>query len=351
MWRVKGQDRLIHQLDRSIRQGAYAHAYLIVGPPQTGKLTLALDMAQAVNCTDPPNAPCKECSQCVRIAARQHADVVVLGTSGPDPQTDAAGASDGRRARTEIGIGDVREIQRLTSLTPAEGRSRVIIFEDAHRLSEEASNALLKTLEEPPDQVMLILTTHWEDGILGTIRSRCRTLEFKPMGAAQAVAALTSDFGIEEGEAQLLARLSMGRLGWALEAHADASVMEDRRNELTRISELLDATLEDRFAYASDLSSHFYRNRAEALDILGLWLRWWRDMLVVSETGDDGGVTIVNVDWQESLTKAAAAYSTGQISGFIRTLLETMESLERNVNARLALEAMMLVMPSAGARI
>ena len=349
MWRVKGQDGLVHQLDRSIRQGVYAHAYLIVGPPQTGKLTLATDMAQAVNCTDPPNAPCNECSQCVRIASGQHADVVVLGTSAP--QVDATGGSEGRRARTEIGIGDVREIQHLTSLTPAEGRTRVIVFEDAHRLSEEASNALLKTLEEPPEQVVLILTTHWEDGILATIRSRCRTLEFKPMPAGQVLASLTADFGIEEEEAQLLAKLSMGRLGWALEAHADASVMESRRDELTRISELLDATLEDRFAYASDLSSQFYRNRTEALDVLGFWLRWWRDMLVVSETGGDRAADVVNVDWVESLTRAAAGYSTSQISGFIRTLLETMESLEHNVNARLALEAMMLALPGAGARV
>ena len=349
MWRVKGQDGLVHQLDESIRQGVYAHAYLIVGPPQTGKLTLAMNMAQAVNCTDLPNAPCGECTQCNRIASGQHADVVVIGTSVP--QVEATGGSDGRRVRTEIGIGDVREIQRLTSLTPAEGRTRVIVFEDAHRLSEEASNALLKTLEEPPEQVMLILTTHWEDGILPTIRSRCRTLEFKPMAAGQVLASLTGDFGIEQEEAQLLARLSMGRLGWALEAHADASVMESRRDELTRISELLDAALEDRFAYASDLSSHFYRNRAEALDVLGLWLRWWRDMLVVSEAGQKEEVGVVNVDWNESLTMAAAGYSTSQISGFIRTLLETMESLESNVNARLALEAMMLAMPSAGARV
>ena len=349
MWRVKGQDGLIHQLDQSIRQGAYAHAYLIVGPPQTGKLTLAMDMAQAVNCTAPPKAPCGECSQCLRIASGQHADVVVVGTVAP--ASGGAAGSDGNRPRTEIGIGDVREIQRLTSLTPTEGRTRVIVFEDAHRLSEEASNALLKTLEEPPEQVMLLLTTHWEDGILPTIKSRCRTLEFKPLATGQVLASLTGDFGIEEEEAQLLARLSMGRLGWALEAHSDASVMESRRDELTRISELLDASLEDRFAYASDLSTHFYRNRAEALDVLGLWLRWWRDMLVASEAGHNGEVEVVNVDWNESLTRAAAGYSTSQISGFIRTLLETMESLESNVNARLALEAMMLAMPGSGARV
>ena len=228
----------------------------------------------------------------------------------------------------------------------------MIVFEDAHRLSEEASNALLKTLEEPPVQVMLILTTHWEDGILATIRSRCRNPgSSSQWRQARSWPSLTADFEVEGEEAQLLARLSMGRLGWALEAHADASVMESRRDELTRISELLDATLEDRFAYASDLSSQFYRNRTEALDVLGFWLRWWRDMLVVSETGGDRAADVVNVDWRESLTRAAAGYSTSQISGFIRTLLETMESLERNVNARLALEAMMLTMPGAEARV
>lgn len=333
MWQVRGHDPLLRHLDKSIKEGRYAHSYLLVGPPQVGKGTLAMNMAQAVNCLSPEQAPCGQCGQCRRIASSQHADVLVIGVG--------RGEDDGP-SRKEIGIGDVREIERQASLKPYEGSHRVFIFDGAERMSEEAANALLKTLEEPPPQVMIILLTSQEGALLPTILSRCRRLELKPMPFSEIANELVETHSLDREEAEMLARLSLGCLGWAISAAGDPSIMEKRKEELERISGLSVSGLEERFGYASDLGSLFYKDRDEARDILRLWLRWWRDLLLIKEGAEE---YIHNVDWSDVLRLRAAELSTAQVLAFIKVLLTTLEALDHNANARLALEVMALSLP------
>ena len=336
MWTVRGHELLVTQLDRSIRAGRFAHSYLLAGPPQVGKRTLAINMAQALNCLSPENAPCQECVQCTRIALGHHADVQVIGLRR---------GQDGGPSRREIGIGDVREVERQASLTPAEGRMRVFIFDGAEHMSEEASNALLKTLEEPPNQVMIVLLTSWEDSLLPTILSRCRRLELRPMALAEVVKELVDLQGLEEEQAQIIARLSMGRLGWALAAVAEPSILEKRREELERLGQLPAATLQERFSFASDLASLYYRDRYEAEETLQLWLGWWRDLLLIRE----GAETFIhNLDMADVLRRQAREWTSEQITGFVKAILATAGALDSNANARLALEVLMLALPKEG---
>ena len=339
MWQVRGHEPLLRQLDKSIKEGRYAHSYLLVGPPQVGKRTLAINMAQSVNCLSPESAPCGQCSQCQRIASAQHADVLVIGVG--------RGEEDGP-SRSEIGIGDVREIERQASLKPYEGSHRVFIFDGAERMSEEAANALLKTLEEPPPQVLIILLTSQEEALLPTILSRCRRLELKPLPFSEIVKELIETHSLSQEEAEKLARLSMGCLGWAISAVSDPSIMEKRSDELERISELSVSSLEDRFSYASDLGSLFYKNRGEARDALRLWLRWWRDLLLIKEGAEE---YVHNIDWSDTLRLRASELATTQVTAFIKALLTTLEALEHNANARLALEVMMLSLPGERTRV
>ncbi|GAI38139.1 unnamed protein product, partial [marine sediment metagenome] len=130
MWQVIGQDKILALLGHSLKEDNVAHAYLLVGPRHVGKRTLALNLAQALNCDD-PEPPCGQCHSCHRILEGKHADVTSLGLD----------------SKVEIGIDDIRQLQRLANLPPYEGKCKVFIIDEAEYLSTEAANSLLKILE------------------------------------------------------------------------------------------------------------------------------------------------------------------------------------------------------------
>ncbi len=206
MWQVVGQAKAVNLLQRSLENGRLAHAYLFVGPRHVGKMTLALNLAQALNCQE-EERPCGSCRSCSRIALGHHPDVQVLGRNH---SADAP--------KKEIGIDQMREIQHAASLRPYEGSYRVFIIDGAEHLSEEAANSLLKTLEEPAaDVVFLLLTT--DEGLLpSTIVSRCQKIELPPIPTKTIEQALIEHWGATEERARGLARMCHGGLGWAISA-------------------------------------------------------------------------------------------------------------------------------------
>ena len=333
MWRINGQDHILKQIEPSLELGQPAHAYLLVGPPHVGKMTLALDLAQAVNCSNPSPAPCHECLQCTRIADGHHADVRVVGIN----QDDRDGAT-----RTVIGIDSIKEVLHQVSLKPYEGIFTVIIFNEAETMSIEAANALLKNLEEPPDQVLLILLTSNEDAILATVRSRCRRLNLLPLSKAQIEHQLESLDKESSNHSERLARLSRGCLGWAITAREDPRILEEHEAQLDHLREVCQGNLDQKFAYASEVATIFSRDRETARQILYLWLRWWRDLLLVKEGAED---YLQYPHRLESLRSAASELSTTETVSVIKHLQETLASLDSNANPRLALEAFMVRLP------
>ena len=340
MWQVYGQDPVIRQLDADLKSGHPAHAYLLVGPPHVGKMTLALNLAQAVNCLDAPGPPCGVCVQCIRIAQGHHADVRILAL-GP---SEAEGPT-----RTVIGISDVRDVLRQINLKPFEGAHTVIIVDGAERMSEEAANAFLKSLEEPPPQVLFLLLTADEEALLPTIRSRCRRLLLRPLPKEQMIETLMKEHQADPQEAEKLFRLSRGCLGWAVTALAeDDGPLAWRETELDRLNATSESGLLARFNHANELASLFQRDREAAKETLYLWLRWWRDLLLIKEEGED---YVGNIDRISELRLQAAQLTTGQIITFTRRLLDTLEALDRNASARLALEVLMLELPQTPVQI
>ena len=173
-WKILGQDHLIARLRPALEQGRESHAYLLTGPPHAGKLTLAREIAQAVNCLRRSGAPCHECVQCQRIADGLHADVRVV-------DIEYSRMVEGRNTVTTITIDAIREMERTVNLNPFEGSRSVIIIDGAGAMTPEASNALLKTLEEPPPGVLFLLLAEDEEALLPTIRSRCQAMRLLPM--------------------------------------------------------------------------------------------------------------------------------------------------------------------------
>ena len=335
MWKIRGQDHILRQIEPSLKLGKLAHAYLLVGPPHVGKMTLALDLAQAVNCSNPSPAPCGECLQCTRIAQGWHADVRVVEVGqGPD---------DGP-TRTVISLGDIKDVLHQVSLKPYEGAFTVIIFNDAETMSDEAANALLKTLEEPAAQVMFLLLTANEDALLTTVRSRCRRLRLLPVSKTQIEHHLESHHGSSSEESERLARLSRGCLGWAITAGESPHVLGEHEAQLERIREVCQGDLDQRFAYAGEIASLFSRDREAGRQVLYFWLRWWRDLLLIKEGSEE---YLQDSSRLDDLRLTATGLSTVETVDFIKLLLETLEALDSNARPGLALEVLMIKLPGA----
>jgi len=334
MWQVVGQAKAVSFLQHSLEKQALAHAYLLVGPPHTGKMTLAINLAQALNC-EMSEPPCGKCTSCQKIASGKHADIQIIGLTSNGNSADT-------KNRTEIGIDQIRQIQHSAGLPPFEGRYKVFIIDGAEFLSNEAANCLLKTLEEPEDKVIFILLTADERLLPATVISRCQRLELAPLAAAELETTLNRNWGIESETAKLLAKLSHGCLGWAILANLDSGLLQQRTERIEKLIDIINADYEERFAYATQLATQFSQNRGTVHEILQLWLDWWRDLMLIKASSSD---IITNIDFKTTLVKMAKKYSLTQIKNFVTSIQEAEEQLRQNANPRLVLEVLMLDMP------
>ena len=335
MWSVIGQTRAVSLLQRSLESNSLAHAYLFVGLAHVGKMTLALNLAQALNCqADEP--PCGECASCQKVASAKHADVEIIDLSHDEDSAET-------ESRTRIRVEQIEQLQHSASLPPFEGRYKVFIIDGAELLSSGAANRLLKTLEEPVGKVVFILLTENERRLPATIISRCQRVELLPLATTEIEVALTSKWGIEPQKARLLAKLSHGCLGWAVGA-LDDILLQQRAERLDELLNIISADSEERFAYAAQSASQFSQNRELVQEKLDLWLDWWRDLLLV-KVGSNSDTT--NVDRLATLIDMARGYSLAQIKAFINSIRAASGQLRQNANPQLVLEVLMLSIPEA----
>ena len=334
MWQVVGHQSAVSLLARGLKNKSLAHAYLLVGPPKIGKMTIAINLSQGVNClANLVDRPCGECNQCFRITQGLHADVQVV-----DVQRDATEDTSRKLIRLE----QIQDIHHSATLKPFEGRYRVFIIREASLLSEEAANALLKLLEEPPDSVLMVLLTSNPDLLPDTIISRCQQLNLNPLPSDVISRELQNLPGILPIDAMEMAKLSRGSIGWAIEAVTTPSLMEDHKSNMQFIGALLESCLEDRFAYAEEIDRLFRRDRNLALNKLTAFLNWWRDLLVLKSGCQD---LIVNTAAIEDLLDHSKWLSTTQIVTAIKDTLRTISHLHSNINTRLAIEVLMIRLP------
>jgi DNA polymerase-3 subunit delta' len=325
MWQVIGQQKTLSLLDYGLKTDAIAHAYLLVGPRHVGKGTLAINLAQALNC-DGSEVPCGECHACQRIREGKHADVISIGLN----------------SGTEIGIDDIRGLQHSANLPPYEGKCKVFIIDEAEYLSTEAANALLKILEEPPPRVVWLLLAAEEERLLPTIISRCQRLELKPVPSERVQEVLVNSYNVDGDKAELLTQLCHGRLGWALSALADSDMLEQRSQRIDRLASMLTAGIGQRFAYAQELASQFSQDRKAGTETTEMWVDWWRDLMLVK-----GGCqeAVINVDFKAVLKEQARVLSMSQIKESLTNLGLLQAAISKNVNPRLALEWLMITLP------
>lgn len=327
-----GNTDAVRRLGVAELSGAGAHAYLLVGPEHVGKRTLALRFAALATCPTPNNGDaCGACRSCAAAARGAHPDIHLV--ERPDDK------------RTIL-VEQAQEVARIATIRPYQSDCKVVVIVAADSFEERAANLLLKTIEEPPPDTRIVLTSGNGDRVLPTIRSRCREVTLRPVPVPRIAEALTAR-GISHDHAALLARLSSGRPGWAIGAIDDPTVLAARETNLDLLSTVLATRSYARLPLADRLedSRNVARTRETMATAFSTWITWWRDVLVVRAGCAE---LVTGIDRLSELGVASRRLDLATITGAINRTSLAVSHLDRNVNPRLALEGLLLDLPDLG---
>jgi DNA polymerase-3 subunit gamma/tau len=333
-----GQSHVTSTLANAIKSDRVAHAYIFSGARGVGKTTAARILAKAMNCAKGPTAePCGECDSCKEIAAGTSLDVIEI---------DAA---------SNRGIDQIRELREMVRYAPAASRSKVVLLDEAHMLTSEASNALLKTLEEPPDRVIFVMATTQPEDLADTIRSRSQHFHFRALTFAEITGRLEEiaakeDLKIEPGALAVIARMAEGSLRDALSLLEQAraycgDVIPDKEvRELLGVApedslnELVAAIAEGSADRALGLVHTFQKEGRNLQHFCREAIRHMRNLLIARVSGADSDLIAATADQRPALAKAAAQFTEEDLTRFFQILLQTDEDLRRKPDPRVHLE-------------
>lgn len=314
---IIGQEKSLRLLRGALANHRLHHAYLFTGPEGVGKRTTAMMMAMALHCVERQGDACGRCIECARIRNRNHPDIREIE---PLP------------GKKEITIQQIRSLEKDLQLRSFSGGRKVAILDPAALLNQPSQNALLKTLEEPPKDSLLILISPSAGALLPTLRSRCLRVSFGPITRQLLADYLSSRKGVPAEEAQLLAALSMGSLGMAL-AIKDSESRATRREWSLRLAALGRGDYHGAMKIAEELAS----DREEALDFLRWLQSWYRDLLAQRF----GQEELVNLDLLPELQLKGAKATVDGILLCAAQTGEAPEKIQRNLNRRMVLEQLL----------
>jgi len=330
---IRGQRQALGLLTTLLRKGQIPHALAFTGIDGIGKQSAAQAFAMACNCTAPqPCAassseapprvnPCGQCRPCRRIQADQHPDILHIGPSGD-----------------MIRIAVIRDLIQRLAVKPYEQGTRVVILAQAHTMNPEAGNALLKLLEEPPRNTLLVLTTRQMGDLLPTIASRCQQIRFAPLGRENLLALLTTEGQLTPQEAEAAAALSGGSYTRALQMAREDWI--PRRQWLAgELARLKDQTITLHLALAEKLAA----GKTLLPDVLIWLLSWYRDLIVFPFQPD----RIVNRDLDRQIRSAASRQDPLAAIESMKAVQAALKALQENANPRLTMETLVLQLAAA----
>lgn len=323
---ILGHAAQVAMLSRALEQGRLHHAYVFIGPEGVGKRTLAHGLAKAIHCGEAAHDYCGGCASCVQIANRNHPDVRLIE---PLP------------GKKEISIEQVRKLEKELNYRAFSGKKKIGIIDPASLMNLPAQNALLKTLEEPPADSVLILIAASAGGLLPTLLSRCLRLSFAPLPSAEVARYLVEQKGLSLERATLVAAVSLGSLGRALSPEM-AELAAQRAEWIDQI-----AAMRETAGWAA-LAEELAKERADAIRFLEWLAEWYRDVVIYRVTRD--AEMIGNGDLLGKLSVEAAKTAVEDALRLRAAALETAARIRRNVNRRMALENVFTEIAGLGAR-
>lgn len=322
---LHGQEHASRCLERLVAGGRIPHALLFEGPPGVGKATAAHRFGALLLCETPADThqACGACPGCRKVTAGTHADLHILADDRP------------------LKIDAVREATRVLGLKPVEGFRKVVIVEDIDRMTPQAQNALLKTLEEPPGAAHLILTASRVRNVLPTVVSRCQRVPFSPLSIPVMVEVLETQRELDPETATLVAALAQGSLGAAL--GTDVPALLAARNIIAELDRRLTPDAPAGEVDALDRAQELPSNRAELRGLFDLWTVWLRDQMLLATRQADH---IANRDRLAELESQAEARGLSAILRRSEALLEAKRQLDMpfNYNPQMVLEQLFLAL-------
>ncbi|MFA4991513.1 MAG: DNA polymerase III subunit delta' [Candidatus Omnitrophota bacterium] len=307
---IIGQENAVRALKGIIKQDQVSGSYLFLGPDGVGKRAAAIEFAKAVNCQKGEPDACDGCASCGKIISGNHPDIFMI------EREDGA---------SHIKIEKIRDIIYQASMKPYEGRKKVFIIRDAEVMTEEASNALLKILEEPPQNHVLILTTAYLSGMLPTVLSRCRVLKFNLVGQSRIQEFLVRDRGFTEEEAVLYSHAALGSPGRAI-AFKEKNLLAERDRVLN------DFFFRKRALFKEEVLGD--KNYPDAEESLGMLLCWYRDLLVSKFT--DKRELFFNIDKSNDIASYSQRFGYLKLEKDINSIMTTLGYIRGNVNQKTA---------------
>jgi DNA polymerase-3 subunit delta' len=314
---ILGHDRALGIIGAYLEKSRFSGAFIFSGPEGIGKRMVAKLIACQLNCTGGVDRPCASCSGCLKIQKETHPDLHII-----------------QNGQSQIKMEDIRGILRQANLRPYEGALKVFIIDNAHKLNSEAANSLLKVLEEPPKDVLIILVTHKPQNIIKTVLSRCQEIKFSPMVRAQLETVLIKNYALDKASAHFLAYYAEGRLGLALRLK-DTPLLQEK-------NKIFDAFV----LSAKPLDRQIIGQSKEQMQAcLNILASWFRDIYLLKAGLPDQEA--IHLDRHSDLLKLIPRFSFKQLDEIMSTLSESSLYLDKNINTKLILHNLLMTQSGA----
>lgn len=319
--KILGHENIISQLKNAIKSDKVSHAYIFNGEDGSGKNMLAKAFAEALLCEKGEMEGCGECHFCKQLASDNNPDFVRLTHEKP----------------ASIGVEDVREqLVEDVLIKPYNGKYKVYVIDEAEKMTVQAQNAILKTIEEPPAYSVIIFLTNNVEIFLPTIVSRCIIFNLRPLRESTIMEYLISEFKIPEYEAKICASYSQGKLGKAIRLATSEEFVDIKEEALKLVKNVYSYDIADLIDAVKKITEY----KISVIEYIDLLEMWYRDVLLFKVTKDPNN--LIFSDEINSIRKQASKSSYEGLENIQRGLEVAKARLKANVNFELAIELMLL---------
>lgn len=315
---IIGHDRAIETLKRTIENKSVSHSYLFEGEEGLGKKKVAYVFAKTLLCKEDGEEPCNKCTSCIKFDGGNHPDLLVV-----DPEKGL------------IKKGEIEDLIKSVTRAPFESKRKIFIIDDSHKMSTEAKNAILKTLEEPPEYINIILISSSTNKLLPTILSRMQSIKFFPVESRKISDLLVESYGKPREEADFIADFTKGSVGKSIELATSGDFFE-KREEIVKI---IDNLIRGDGTKAINSMSFFNDNKEDVGELLDIFLYYFRDLLIFIELGNNK--LLINKDKTDYMSKQSFI-DIRRINDIIEKIQQTKDNISRNINYQLSIETMLL---------